>query len=157
MNDFNISINNKVQTLAERIATHDMSVVVECHKTKQHGPFASFSFAYIHPDPSANASAAMVIDKNKWVRVCIHFSDEKNVLSPNPEMASLFEDYTGMKASPSNIQKAFQLKVLTLSNYWTRFWRKESLPRWINCNGAKLQEHQLAQKEFIQTKQKEIG
>ena len=111
--EFTINVSNITVTLAERLASNDMSVVLERHKTSQHGAFASFSFVYIHPDHTMNASANMVLTKNDWVKMCIHFSDKNNIQRPDPKIAAQFEEYTGMAAIPLRIKLAFKLKVLT--------------------------------------------
>ena len=69
--EFTINVGNSKVTLAERLATNDISVVSERHKTTQHGAFSSFSIVYIHPDHTMNASANMVLKKNDWVKMCI--------------------------------------------------------------------------------------
>ena len=103
--EFTINVGNNKVTLVERLANNDMSVLSERHKTTQHGAFASFSFVYIHPDHTMSASANMVLTKNEWVKMCIHFGDENNVQSPDLKMVAQFEKYTGMVASSSNIKK----------------------------------------------------
>ena len=66
-----------------------------------------FNFVYLCYDRNVVASSHLPITKVEFTKVSHYLSDESNTSSPDVDMASLFERYTGVVASETNIALAF--------------------------------------------------
>ena len=78
-------------------------------------PHCKFNFVYVCYDRNVMASSHLPITKVEFTKVSHYLSDESNTSSPDEYMATLFERYTGVVATESNIKLAFLVGALIRS------------------------------------------
>ena len=75
----------------------------------------NFNFVYVCYDKNEIANHHLPIKKVEFTRLSHYLSDDSNTSSPDEDMAALFKEYTRQEATVTNIERAFSVGALIIS------------------------------------------